>query len=236
MAARQAPGCHATSRSVTSLAHGRIVSPIHSLGLILSRLVRRCSWSLVVVVVLGIPGVASGQCPEANPTYTDACGPTFVLPGWGDAGGWTDPSQYSTIQLADDADVVRPVGPLPARDGHPPRHDGLVDAAPVDDRAGFAVDVVQAALDDGRPAEGRPQTPVRCRDVAIGGHVHREDQATQCCLPGGLLVPTRRRRQADGGTRTPDPIITSDVLYQLSYVGEGARGGSDELTPGAGRW
>jgi hypothetical protein len=26
--------------------------------------------------------------------------------------------------------------------------------------------------------------------------------------------------EADGGTRTPDPIITSDVLYQLSYVGE----------------
>jgi hypothetical protein len=26
-------------------------------------------------------------------------------------------------------------------------------------------------------------------------------------------------READGGTRTPDPIITSDVLYQLSYVG-----------------
>ena len=30
-------------------------------------------------------------------------------------------------------------------------------------------------------------------------------------------------RRADGGTRTPDPIITSDVLYQLSYVGKGAR-------------
>ncbi len=29
-----------------------------------------------------------------------------------------------------------------------------------------------------------------------------------------------RIREADGGTRTPDPIITSDVLYQLSYVGE----------------
>jgi hypothetical protein len=27
--------------------------------------------------------------------------------------------------------------------------------------------------------------------------------------------------EADGETRTPDPIITSDVLYQLSYVGEG---------------
>ena len=26
--------------------------------------------------------------------------------------------------------------------------------------------------------------------------------------------------RADAGTRTPDPIITSDVLYQLSYVGE----------------
>jgi hypothetical protein len=25
----------------------------------------------------------------------------FVLPGWGDAGGWTDPEQYETIQLAD---------------------------------------------------------------------------------------------------------------------------------------
>ncbi len=27
--------------------------------------------------------------------------------------------------------------------------------------------------------------------------------------------------KADAGTRTPDPIITSDVLYQLSYVGGG---------------
>ena len=27
------------------------------------------------------------------------------------------------------------------------------------------------------------------------------------------------RMEADGETRTPDPIITSDVLYQLSYVG-----------------
>jgi hypothetical protein len=30
--------------------------------------------------------------------------------------------------------------------------------------------------------------------------------------------------EADGGTRTPDPFITSEVLYQLSYVGRpGAR-------------
>ena len=25
--------------------------------------------------------------------------------------------------------------------------------------------------------------------------------------------------RADGETRTPDPLITSEVLYQLSYVG-----------------
>ncbi len=31
--------------------------------------------------------------------------------------------------------------------------------------------------------------------------------------PGGALC------EADGETRTPDPFITSEVLYQLSYVG-----------------
>jgi hypothetical protein len=25
--------------------------------------------------------------------------------------------------------------------------------------------------------------------------------------------------QADAGTRTPDPLLTMEVLYQLSYVG-----------------
>ena len=35
--------------------------------------------------------------------------------------------------------------------------------------------------------------------------------------------------EADGGTRTPDPFITSEVLYQLSYVGisRGASATSD---------
>jgi hypothetical protein len=31
--------------------------------------------------------------------------------------------------------------------------------------------------------------------------------------------PTGRIIRADAGTRTPDPFITSEVLYQLSYVG-----------------
>ena len=30
--------------------------------------------------------------------------------------------------------------------------------------------------------------------------------------------------RADGGTRTPDPFITSEVLYQLSYVGAATEG------------
>ena len=40
-----------------------------------------------------------------------------------------------------------------------------------------------------------------------------------------------RKRRADAGTRTPDPIITSDVLYQLSYVGGGTQstGGQDSI-------
>ncbi len=39
----------------------------------------------------------------------------------------------------------------------------------------------------------------------------------------------RHTRKADEGTRTPDPIITSDVLYQLSYVGPSAPGGANGL-------
>src|SRR5215211_2777344 len=58
-----------------------------------------------VALVLG-PGASPAPaqdetCPEVTPAYTGPCGPTFVLPGWGDAGGWTDPEQYETIQLAD---------------------------------------------------------------------------------------------------------------------------------------
>jgi hypothetical protein len=31
----------------------------------------------------------------------------------------------------------------------------------------------------------------------------------------------RRRLQADARTRTGDPLLTMEVLYQLSYVGSG---------------
>jgi hypothetical protein len=65
--------------------------------------------SVLLAVFGGLLGAAapraaaqsSQACPAADPVYTGPCGPTFVLPGWGDAGGWKDPSQWSTIQLAD---------------------------------------------------------------------------------------------------------------------------------------
>jgi hypothetical protein len=38
--------------------------------------------------------------------------------------------------------------------------------------------------------------------------------------PDSLLRPDRKR--ADARIRTADPFITSEVLYQLSYVGEGS--------------
>jgi hypothetical protein len=71
------------------------------------RCARRRWWGVVAVVLAaGIAGVAPGvavaqQCQNRSPSYTDACGPTFVVPAWGDGGGWTDASKYSTIQLAD---------------------------------------------------------------------------------------------------------------------------------------
>ena len=39
----------------------------------------------------------------------------------------------------------------------------------------------------------------------------------QKASPGGLAF--LNNRGAGEGTRTPDPIITNDVLYQLSYTG-----------------
>jgi hypothetical protein len=69
-------------------------------------------------------------------------------------------------------------------------------------------------------------------------HVISEYRGRGPIAPDALITRARRREtppappptagapEADGGTRTPDPIITSDVLYQLSYVGE-VEDGSD---------
>ena len=37
--------------------------------------------------------------------------------------------------------------------------------------------------------------------------------------------PCKRARKADARTRTGDPFITSEVLYQLSYVGTAWKAG-----------
>jgi hypothetical protein len=50
------------------------------------------------------PSPAAAACPNSNDadtSYTGNCGPWFQVPNWTDVGGWDDPSQYSTIQLAD---------------------------------------------------------------------------------------------------------------------------------------
>jgi hypothetical protein len=68
---------------------------------------RRLSLLAVGLMLALGPGATSAAAQstacqqDVTPTYTDACGPTFVLPSWGDAGGWTQPEQYETIQLAD---------------------------------------------------------------------------------------------------------------------------------------
>ena len=57
---------------------------------------------LAVGVMLAVSGPArAADCALADLDYNGACGPEFQSPAWGDAAGWTDPSKYSTIQLAD---------------------------------------------------------------------------------------------------------------------------------------
>jgi hypothetical protein len=59
--------------------------------------------ALVVAVscALAPSVVAAAACPSADTSYMGNCGPQFAVPNWTDAGGWTDPAKYSTIQLAD---------------------------------------------------------------------------------------------------------------------------------------
>jgi hypothetical protein len=45
------------------------------------------------------------------------------------------------------------------------------------------------------------------------------DRLTGEGLSASTMQIRGKRSQADAGTRTPDPFITSEVLYQLSYVG-----------------
>ena len=61
------------------------------------------------------------------------------------------------------------------------------------------------------------------RDGQTGRHIDASTDASADRVCRNAPVHGAFLR-ADGGTRTPDPIITSDVLYQLSYVGAGEDG------------
>jgi hypothetical protein len=54
----------------------------------------------IVCALAPSPAAAAG-CPSADQSYMENCGPWFSVPSWTDMGGWKDPSQYATIQLAD---------------------------------------------------------------------------------------------------------------------------------------
>ena len=59
------------------------------------------SFAAATLIALAAPSTAAGQgCPSADPSlHRQLRSQTFTVPSWGDAGGWTDPSKYSTIQL-----------------------------------------------------------------------------------------------------------------------------------------
>ena len=69
--------------------------------------VRQARWLLAAVLVVvgvmlaGAVSARAANCALADFGYNSTCGPEFESPAWGDAAGWTDPSKYSTIKLAD---------------------------------------------------------------------------------------------------------------------------------------
>src|SRR5438128_2172585 len=61
----------------------------------------------------------------------------------------------------------------------------------------------------------------RAAEREEGSHDSRHEQLDSRIRSQGLrfLVASGSPRRADARTRTGDPFITSEVLYQLSYVG-----------------
>ena len=171
-----------------------------------------CALLLAAFGALAAPGVARAQCPEANPTYTDACGPTFVLPGWGDAGGWTDPSQYSTIQLAD----VNGDGSDELLGAQRPGPGGLVGST-------------RASGSGARRSTptGRPQALTGLRARRLPG----ETPATDWTQAAVLLDDPGLRRRRPAGRGDPGALRGRDARLQVHPAG----GDEDASTAAAGR-
>ena len=62
-----------------------------------------------------------------------------------------------------------------------------------------------------------PISAASTRTPAVSHHFHPSGRPARAINICRQILP-----QADAGTRTPDPFITSEVLYQLSYVGDAA--------------
>ena len=60
-----------------------------------------------------------------------------------------------------------------------------------------------------------PSTP---SERPLGKSLGKSSPSAECAATLKVLG-LRALCEADAGTRTPDPFITSEVLYQLSYVG-----------------
>ncbi len=58
-------------------------------------------WAVAAALLSLAVGAQAADCSLTDHGYDGACGPQFELPAWGDEAGWTDPSKYTTIQLAD---------------------------------------------------------------------------------------------------------------------------------------
>ena len=66
------------------------------------------------------------------------------------------------------------------------------------------------------PGSGRPLCAEAAETIKTKG------TASKNLVIWNAFLPTKRTRSKAGaarGTRTPDPVITNDVLYQLSYCG-----------------
>jgi hypothetical protein len=80
----------------------------------------------------------------------------------------------------------------------------------------------------GKSGDERPKGVVRRVDIGMKkGSVRSPSKTTVCGCPQMSFTFNSR-----GGTRTPDPVINSHLLYQLSYSGRILRGIDMPLVPG----
>ena len=90
-----------------------------------------------------------------------------------------------------------------------------------------AFDQIAGWIDDYNGNHPHPGLRIRSPREFRGAHQSAEVSGQTGATPGGgnghkapwLMAAGIGRVGAAEGTRTPDPIITNDVLYQLSYCG-----------------